>query len=216
MISNINSDHTFVFDLDDTLYKEIDYLKSAYTEIARNVSGQQWQATYAKMFALYREKKNVFDFITSQFDVEIDELLQLYRQHKPKIVLSDEVKGLLNSIKEKGAHIAVLTDGRSIGQRNKIEALGLEEWIEKAFISEELGSEKPSEKNFIAVEEYFNSTKYYYIGDNLKKDFITPNKRGWNTIGLIDNGLNIHVDSTNFEKSTHLPNHFLISLSELL
>ena len=32
------SENVVVFDLDDTLYNEIDFLKSAYLEIANNVS----------------------------------------------------------------------------------------------------------------------------------------------------------------------------------
>ncbi len=215
MTLNIDPTTTVVFDLDDTLYKEIDYLKSAYSEIAQHVDVTDWPATYALMFALYREKKNVFDHISKEFKVDKESLITIYRNHNPDIALQAETKFLLNHIKLKGANITLLTDGRSITQRNKAKALGLESWMDKVFISEELGSEKPAENNFKAVEDHFKTTTYYYIADNLKKDFITPNKRGWKTIGLIDNGLNIHVDSASYARPENRPQQFILHLREL-
>ena len=38
--------------------------------------------------------------------------------------------------------------------------------------------------------------RYFYIGDNPQKDFITPNELGWTTIGLMDNGQNIHTQTS--------------------
>jgi putative hydrolase of the HAD superfamily len=216
MTLSIDSTTTLVFDLDDTLYKEIDFLKSAYQQIAQHLNASDWRATYALMFALYREKKNVFDHISKEFKVEIESLLTIYRNHNPDIILKAETKLLLDHIKSKGANITLLTDGRSITQRNKIRALGLETWMDKVFISEELGSEKPSENNFMAVENHYKTLTYCYIADNLKKDFITPNKRGWKTIGLIDNGLNMHVDSVSYERPEYLPQRFIFNLQELL
>ncbi|HEA30864.1 MAG TPA: HAD family hydrolase [Leeuwenhoekiella sp.] len=216
MILNIDSTATLVFDLDDTLYKEIDYLKSAYQEIAKHVNNKNWHATYALMFALYREKKNVFEYLSDKFEINKEELLTLYRGHFPDISLQSDTELLFDQIKATGAKITLLTDGRSITQRNKIKALGLEKWIDNFFISEELGSEKPAEKNYIAVENYFKTRTYFYIADNLKKDFIIPNQRGWKTIGLIDNGLNIHVDSASYAHYDNRPQHFVLHLGELL
>ena len=36
------------------------------------------------------------------------------------------------------------------------------------------------------------NANFYYIGDNVVKDFIAPNQLGWTTICLLDNGQNIH------------------------
>jgi putative hydrolase of the HAD superfamily len=47
----------FCFDLDDTLYKEIDYLKSAYKEIAQKLFGQNWQKNYEVMLNDFVKKK---------------------------------------------------------------------------------------------------------------------------------------------------------------
>ena len=59
----------------------------------------------------------------------------------------------LDTLKAEGVRIGLITDGRSVQQRNKIEALGLGRWIENAdiVVSEEIGSEKPALANY----EYF-------------------------------------------------------------
>ena len=46
-----------IFDLDDTLYYEIDYLKSAYQEIASRICKED-NHLYNKMLKLYQEGKN--------------------------------------------------------------------------------------------------------------------------------------------------------------
>ena len=66
------------------------------------------------------------------------------------------------------------------------------------------------------LKDHFKTNNYYYIADNLKKDFITPNKLGWQTVGLIDNGLNIHVYSENYDLLAYRPQHFIFQLSELI
>ena len=48
----IMSKKYIVFDLDDTLYYEIDYLKSAYQEIATSVSEKDSPSIYAQMLDL--------------------------------------------------------------------------------------------------------------------------------------------------------------------
>ena len=50
----------------------------------------------------------------------------------------------------------------------------------------------------------FPECQYYYIGDNVKKDFITPNKLGWKTIGMRDvDSVNIHSQKIVVPKEYH-------------
>lgn len=59
---------------------------------------------------------------------------------------------------------------------------------------------------------------FYYIGDNLRKDFVAPNKLGWQTICLLDNGENIHSQDFSVD-SIFLPMHRvkeLPSISEFI
>ena len=191
-----------IFDLDDTLYKEIDYLKSAYREIAGLVypaleaDFKEKDAVYHWMMTNYHQGKNVFDELMHRgvpFDKQ--ELLQIYREHKPTIGLSDGAVEILEALKKEGHMLGLITDGRSLTQRNKIEALGLDKYMESSLvlISEEIGFGKPSLKGYQYVMQRYPESRYVYVGDNPKKDFYAPNQLGWSTICLNNDGRNIHL-----------------------
>ncbi|MFI1743919.1 HAD family hydrolase [Thalassobellus sediminis] len=207
-----------VFDLDDTLYNELDYLKSAYRHISKILTKKDgWEFLYAQMFSLYRNKKDVFSFLCNTFKVEKEFLLNEYRNHIPDIKPFDRVINLLKEIKKKNGKIAIITDGREITQTNKINKLGLKKFLDLIVISEVVGTEKPNENNYKIIESHFPNYNYIYIGDNIKKDFITPNIRKWKTVGLIDNGLNIHNDDSFFiSEKPFLPNYFINSYNEII
>ena len=186
-----------IFDLDDTLYNEIDFLKSAYKEISIKISREisvDALLIYNEMLKCFHHKANVFEVIIKKYNssYSIQELLHVYRNHKPEIELSNEKNNVLDSLKSKNIHMGLLTDGRSVQQRNKINALKLNTWFSEIIISEEFGSEKPNIDNYKYFEKKFGKGIYYYIGDNVKKDFVSPNELNWKTICLKDKGLNIH------------------------
>lgn len=183
-----------VFDLDDTLYKEVDYLKSAYREIASKLGKFNVEELYQHMLAWYYTKENVFEKLELLYSVEKSELLSLYRNHYPTISLAEYVLDTLNQLESKGCTLGIITDGRSVVQRNKIKALGLSSWIsdDNIIISEEFGSEKPCEANYRFFMDKYPDDEFVYVGDNIMKDFISPNKLGWKTICLLDDGRNIH------------------------
>ena len=207
----VDSHSVIVFDLDDTLYNELDYLRSAYIEIAKKLNPESWELLFLKMFSLFRNKKNVFQILCEEYQVDLPELLRLYRNHNPRIKPFDGILDVMLNIKEKKGKIAVLTDGSTSTQNKKIEALGLKNHIDKVVTSEDVGTEKPSEQNFVAIENTFSKKNYVYIADNLKKDFITPNRLGWKTVCLVDNGKNIHKENYLYLNPEFLPNHYILS-----
>ena len=212
----VNAETVWCFDLDDTLYNELDYLKSAYAEISRLVDPDSFLELYARMISMYRNKENVFDYLTDNYTITKDELLQEYRNHIPHISPFNGVVDLFTGIKNKKGMIVCITDGRGKSQRNKLSALGLLDFFDLLVISEEVGSEKPSPLNYSLVEEHFPSMHYTYVADNWKKDFLVPNERGWDSIGLIDNGKNIHSSAYQFMMlETHRPRVLIRYISEL-
>lgn len=211
----VNPKTIIVFDLDDTVYNEIEFLKSAYLEIAQKLEKENWYALYVNMFSLYRNKKDVFEFIYKHYKVAKSTLITEYREHKPNIQLFEGVLEKLQEIKKNHGKIGLITDGRKITQTNKIQALGLSPFLDCTVISQELGTEKPHQNNYKILESTFGKGTYYYIADNLKKDFITPNALGWKTIGLIDNGLNIHSDAYLFQEKKYQPMKYITSFSDL-
>ena len=188
------------FDLDDTLYKEIDFLKSAYREIASSV-GKPDVAN--QMVAWYGEGKNVFESLNHFLgkDTPLSDYLAIYRNHLSSITLSAGVEDTLNELKDRGVILGLITDGRSVSQRNKIEVLGLSRWFENQniIISEEFGSEKTDKRNFGYFMDRYPERSYCYVGDNTQKDFLVPNGLGWNTVCLLDDGQNIHKQDFNVE-----------------
>jgi putative hydrolase of the HAD superfamily len=212
----INEGTAVIFDLDDTLYNELDFLKSGFRHIAASLQPHAWKPLYARMFSLYRNNMNTFDVISMEFNVSRETLIRRYREHIPEISLFEGARELMDAIKVQRGMLGILTDGRRLTQMNKINALGLARIMDKIVISEDIGSEKPDERNFKAIELQLKaSNSYYYIADNLKKDFIAPNKRGWKTIGLLDNGMNIHFDSHLYMDQNYMPNDFISSFKEI-
>lgn len=211
----VNAKTVVVFDLDDTLYNELDYLISAYKFIAKKIDPINFVELTSVMLSLYRDGQDVFVFLENKYEVSKSELLSFYRNHNPSISLFSGVLDLFKEIKNKSGSIALLTDGRSITQRNKIKSLGIENYFDFISISEEIGAVKPSLKGFKLIEEKLNKDSYYYIGDNIKKDFIGPNKLNWKTICLVDNGKNIHSYKLNELKENCKPENYIFSLKKL-
>ncbi|WP_298973402.1 HAD family hydrolase [uncultured Psychrobacter sp.] len=207
----INS-KVIVLDLDDTLYSEMSYLKSAYKTIAQNISDDE-NVLYELMLSKYDNNENVFDFLVHTYSTSKKYLFELYRFHKPTIELYSGVLEFLDYYSS-DSEIALVTDGRSKTQRNKIKALGIAEYFDNIVISEEIGSEKPNKDNFEQAILNTKGTCYFYIGDNISKDFVTPNKMGWTTICLKDQGQNIHKQNYTSPNEYH-PNHCFESWSEI-
>ena len=219
------------FDLDDTLCKEIDYLKSAYREIAEYAAEHCHGCSapvsvlahkaYEVMLAAYNGRLNAFEELNKflGLDLPIADYLYIYRNHKPNIALYEDVVRTLDALKAEGVRIGLITDGRSVQQRNKIEALGMGRWIknEDIVISEEFGSEKPALANYeFFMKRYPECQDFTYVGENPRKDFIAPNALGWMTVCLKDDGRNIHRQDFTSTPAQALPKKKIKSLKELI
>lgn len=186
-----------IFDLDDTLYLESDYVRSGYREIAK-VLNTVPQAE-KRLWNYFKGGKNAIDCLLKDEGIYSEELkqrcLQAYRFHKPAITLTREVKEILEKIKSDKAYLGIITDGRPEGQRAKIKALGLETYTTDIIVTDELGGvryRKPCPLAFERMRQKWKIpySKMVYIGDNPRKDFTAPEKLGmgavwfWNAGGL--------------------------------
>lgn len=208
------------FDLDDTLYKEIEFVKSAYHYISNHLSNKYGIAhseSYSTLLNAFNNSDNPFDTLLSNYPIITEsafELVELYRYHQPNIRLEPETQQLLELLKANGYTLAIITDGRSRTQRNKITALELDNYIENQniIISEEIGSDKTNIRNFLHLSNSYIT--HYYIGDNPCKDFLHPNTLNWHTIMLRDTGENIHTQQTELPLS-YSPQYIIDTLAEL-
>lgn len=211
----IPSKSCWVFDLDDTLYKELTYQQSGFNAISSLVRTLYKQDVSAVIANALLNKQNVFEEVCNFLKLPLlmkESLLWHYRLHKPDIALSIATQNTIAYIKKNSSHLAIVTDGRSISQKLKIEALNLSNI--PAFVSEEWDEIKPGVKRFEHIMATMPANSYVYVGDNIKKDFITPNKLGWLTIGLKDDGSNIHSQN-HILPHEYQPNIWVESLPEI-
>lgn len=219
-----------IFDLDDTLYPEIDYVISGFRVTANYISLKlkvEYEEVFNKLLALFKQNRNnVFNRFLEPYNVDekfIDECIKLYRNHFPDIKLNEEAQVILQLLKKNEFKIGIITDGRPEGQRNKIKALELERYCDSIIITDELGGieyRKPSEIPYKKIFEQLNveAREAIYVGDNPVKDFITANKLGMFTI-MVKNSNSIHKQTEMSLSSEYLPKttiNNLFDIKELL
>jgi putative hydrolase of the HAD superfamily len=190
---------TVVFDLDDTLYNEIEYCKSGFTAVAEFLANlpkasaaEHIFATLWKQFTTGNHTKTfnaALDELGMDYgDKLIGELIEVYRNHLPKIALPQDSRDVLCQLSTKYT-LALLTDGFLPAQQLKVQALGIEKYFKCVVYTEQLGRNcwKPSPAGFEKLMQTLNATseKTVYVADNEKKDFIAPNKLGFLTIQII-------------------------------
>lgn len=175
-----------IFDLDDTLISEFDYVKSGYKVIAKKIKQdynleKSEDKIYNEMLELFKNNSNnVFNKVLDDFKLDynkeyIIELVQAYREHIPKIRFFDDVLPCIKKLKKQGIKLGIITDGYAITQKNKLKVLNAKALFDKIIITDELGKEywKPSPKSFEIMKNYFNLEydEIVYVGDNPEKDF---------------------------------------------
>jgi putative hydrolase of the HAD superfamily len=186
--------HTLVFDLDDTLYPERDYVLSGFRAVdewlvtERGVSGFR-----AKAEALFAGGKRgrIFDETLTELGVREDglvgRLVTVYRSHRPAIDLPAESVAILAAARGR-YRLALVSDGFLEVQKQKASALGISRWIDVQVFSDQWGREawKPSERPFREVMQRLPGLAggYIYIADNPRKDFIAPRALGWKTLRM--------------------------------
>lgn len=164
-----------IFDLDDTLYSEKQYVRSGYKKIAEYLGKDD---AVDKLWGYFESGKPAIDEYLTEIG-ELDkktECLRIYREQMPDIALYDGVAEMIRDLKSKGIKVGIITDGRPEGQRNKIKALGLDSLIEDIIITDELGGiqfRKPCDIAFRIMQNRWRLPyeQIVYVGDNPNKDF---------------------------------------------
>ncbi len=207
----------WVFDLDDTLYKEVDFLRSGLASVANVIKKLYGKDISSDIWEWHKNsEKDIFLKMCQALNLTIEtkeSLLWHYRLHEPNISLAAEVEELLRWLNLNTKGIAILTDGRSLTQKAKLLQLGLGHV--PAYISEEFASEKPELLRFELIMAAYPADSYIYVGDNPKKDFFAPKRLGWKTIGLIADDRNIHLQDLGCLSEDYLPHLWIKKLSQI-
>jgi putative hydrolase of the HAD superfamily len=201
-MANLLDFDVVVFDLDDTLYSEVNYVLSGYKFLSELIEKLYSKNTYNTFLeALKRNEADVFSYVIGEHELPEtlkQHLILAYRYHVPTIQLHAGAITILEKLKSKDVPVYLITDGRGITQRLKITSLGIEAFFEKIFISEEVGVGKPEPDSFIAIKEVHPNQSIVYVADNPKKDFISPNKLGWSSIGILNKATRVHPLTNNY------------------
>ena len=171
-----------VFDLDDTLYSEHEFVLSGFKAVDRYLLDNQGLSGFFGMACeLFEagERGTIFN----QYD-----LISVYRTHEPQLTLYKDAVWAISHFSNTH-RLGLITDGYYVAQKKKIQALDLVDKFESIVVSDEFGSEywKPHKKPYIMTQEKFGTTgaDCVYVGDNPQKDFISAKKLGWLTIQVM-------------------------------
>ena len=187
-----------VFDLDDTLYDEKQYIKSGFKVIAEYLGIADAQEQMWKYFEAGKPAIDKYLQTIGQTNKKA-KCLELYREHTPDLSLNNGIKELLDELKRRGIKIGIITDGRTNGQKKKISSLSLDQIMDDIIVTDELGGEqfrKPCDIAFRIIQRRWAIPfeQIAYIGDNVAKDFQAPKQLGMQWF-LLDNPNSLYYTS---------------------
>jgi putative hydrolase of the HAD superfamily len=185
-----------VFDLDDTLYPQVEYKRSGFKIVAH------WAAVHLgldsgecleQLERILRKKgpsyHHMFDDLITHFGLDqeiVAEMVRVFIDHAPQITCYPNVPEMLSRL-GRTFRLGILTDGPVKVQQRKIASLKLERHVDLILYSDSLSMEKPEPALFAWFEQQFSlpGTSLVYVGDNPAKDFIGARNRRWMTIRVL-------------------------------
>jgi putative hydrolase of the HAD superfamily len=213
-----------VFDLDDTLYPERDYVRSGLSAagewVLRAYGRRDFAATAWALFGS-GVRGRLFDATLARLGLPDDPetiaaLVDVYRHHRPLIALYPDVDRVLRALAGH-ARLALVSDGPLASQKRKVKVLGLDDRLDPVVLTDRWGRAfwKPHERAFREVERVtgFRGAECAYVADNPRKDFVAPQALGWRTVRVrrpgaehagVDDGSRADADCRDLEEAAWL------------
>lgn len=215
-----------VFDMDDTLYPEADFVRSGHRAVAERV----WQDLRVDIEPELRrrfaagQRGDLMSAALAALDVDAPQdyigcvLVPVYREHVPAIRPYVETVPVLTELRARGHRLALLSDGWAEVQRRKLAALGLAGLFDEIVITDELGRDawKPSPVGFERILGALGvaGESAIYVSDNPHKDFAGPHQLGMRTVRVVRPGTE-HGEAL-APAPEHQPQRMIRALHELL
>jgi len=189
-----------IFDLDDTLYPEKDYVYSGFRHVA-NFLGTKYgldpEEAYEELLLSFNDglRGKNFNALLDEKGIQYDEnnvgeLVNFYRKHKPEIKLPESSRQMLASLRSQGFLLGLVTDGYLEAQKNKVEGLGLHDLLDAIVYTDVWGQEfwKPHKKGFVEILRILgiDGEECCHIGDNPAKDFKGAKECGMLCIQILE------------------------------
>jgi putative hydrolase of the HAD superfamily len=173
----------FLFDLDDTLYPEQQFVRGGLRAVARRLAARfdrEADAVERELVEILARdgRGKVFDTFLARRGIAaaglVPALVRAYREHTPELSLDPEALPLLARLRALGLRLGLVTDGLAAVQRRKIAALGLDAWFEAIVCTDELGPDqaKPSPRPFLAALARLGVApqEAYHVGNDPTRD----------------------------------------------
>lgn len=196
------------FDIDDTLYNQLEPFHRAYDMVFGNrfelniealfkarsrrsneifEDSQAGRITMEEMY-IYRGQKAFADLGAVITEEEALEFQYAYAKMQADLQMPDVIRELLDDLKAKGIVLGVITNGPSEHQWKKVNVLNLQQWMPRQhlIISGDIGINKPSREIFDAARACVRTEieEFWFVGDNYINDIAGAQNAGWKTLWL--------------------------------
>jgi putative hydrolase of the HAD superfamily len=186
-----------LFDLDDTLYPERQFVDGGFAAVAAFLaerSGRSASMLAGRLRELHDQggRGRLFDTLVSELDLGgepdlVPACLLVYRTHPTRLTPFSGVVELLDGLRAAGVRTGVISDGNAAVQTRKLAGLdGLSERLDLVVLTDDLGPghAKPSRTSYdvacrlLAVDP----SATIYVGNDPRKDFRGARAAGLRTI----------------------------------
>jgi|Deesub1362A_J573_1020465.scaffolds.fasta_scaffold00432_25 putative hydrolase of the HAD superfamily len=183
-----------LFDLDDTLYEEKQFVMSGFKVVSQYLS-RKYALDQDKIFKILKDsfrnglRRKNFNVLLKELNLEsenVETLVKMYREHLSTIALYPDARIVLEHLRNLNLFkLGLITDGYPITQKNKINSLRIQRHFDSIIIND-LGKNisklrlEPFKKMLFLLK--VKPVNAIYVGDNPLKDFINPKKLGIYTV----------------------------------
>ena len=181
-----------IFDLDNTLYNENDYIKACLNKLIELESLSYRQISNDEIDRIRLFSTNILKSILEFCDYELKYYDPFYAIYKSLVCQINPYKDacqLITYLKKNSIITAILTNGIPAVQRNKIKCLAIKEMGMMLFFARELGDgdEKPKPIVFKKACELLSvkPLECLYVGDHPIHDFQGAKKSGLVSLRLM-------------------------------
>jgi len=214
-----------IFDLDDTLYPEREYVLSGFRAVsqwAEQHLGIPEKSGFDELSRLFHAgvRGNTFNrWLTSHnlsAEAWVPRLVSVYRGHEPTLKPFPGVPTLLRDLR-RDYRLGLVSDGWLTVQQRKLSALKLGHHFDAIVFSDEYGLDawKPSTKPFEVVLAKLEVEPFraVYVADNPQKDFLGARNTGMFTVRL--RMPDVLYGNLEAETEAHAPHSQISHLEEL-
>lgn len=186
-----------IFDLDDTLYPERQYVFSGFQAVAAYIQRLYGLLVFNDLVQTYLagERINLFGAVLEKHFGHVEEtvlkkVLHVFWSHTPRIELFEDARICMALLFSRGIKVGVITTGRGGIQQKKIAALELEPLLDGIIYTDDLLGETepghPSADAFhiLGLQLDVELSEICFIGDNPLTDFAVPRRLGIKTVRI--------------------------------